>query len=486
MRLFLQKSRHQSVYYFRRKVPLDLRGRFAQSQLYQSLQTCERTSAVIRARRLAASTDNIFDALRKMTDEEFKNSPLGRLIAERRLVRPLKQRIEELEEQLLDSHIAANKQVAELKADNVKTLQALLKDARSESATSEGAASTVTMTIREAADAMLSSGSLKPRSAKRYRSIFEDMGAFLGWTTQMHEVTPARFVQYADHINGSGRADATKRNYITIAGRLFNWAHTREEKIPSMNTTGLKRKRVKPAYMDRAAFTLLEIGALFNNVAANRHLKPHYFWATVAPAFLGCRIEELAQASLANDFKHEAASGAWYLSISEDDTSANKGGKSVKRLSSWRNIPIHSALIRHGFLEYLHAEGAAGADSPFSRHWRPWHDPKTGALIRGHSIVKWGGRQLKQLRQTGLLTTPKTTYFHSMRHTLITHLALAGVAPEWRAALCGQEAEGGVNEAIYSKLRDKIGHLSSIVEAHLGEYVEALDAAVSTPTTLPS
>lgn len=483
MRLFLQKSRHQSVYYFRRKVPLDLRGHLARDQLYQTLHTCERSTAVIRARRLAALTDNIFDALRKMTEEEFKNSPLGRLIAERRQVGPLKQRIEELQEQLLDTRIAASQQIAELKADNIKTLQAVISSVGRETASTDTPVSIVTMTIREAANAMLSSGSIKPRTAKRYRSIFDDMGAFLSWETQMHEVTPARFVQYTDRVNSGKRADATKRNYITIASRLFNWAHARDSRIPTMSTAGLKIKRAKPAFMDRGAFTLQEIGNLFQNVSVNRYKHPHYFWATVAPAFLGCRIEELAQANLATDFKQDAASGVWYLSVNEDDTRPDKGGKSVKRLSSWRNIPIHSALIRHGFLEYLHTEGAAGAESPFSRHWRPWHDPKTGAFIREHSIVKWGGRQLKRLRKAGLVTTAKTTYFHSMRHTLITHLALASVAPEWRAALCGQDAEGGVNEAIYSKLRDKIGHLSSIVESHLAEYVEALDAATLAHST---
>lgn len=487
MRLFLQKSRHQSVYYFRRKVPVDLRQRIGHTQLYRTLRTSDRREAVVAARRLAVLTDTLFDMVRRMSDSDFKNTPLGRVIAVRLATAPLQEQIDQLKEELLDNQVTADKRISDLKADHNATLARLLAEAQAATgvaaATVSSSAAPVasvkkTITIREAVDSMLSSGTVKPRSAKRYKSIFAHLGDFLGWQTQMHEVTAKRFAEYADHVNASSRAIATKGDYVTIAGRLFNWAHVRDPDIPEMRTAGLKAKRTMPAFMARDEFTMDEIGALFQHVAKFRTTKPHRFWATVAPAFMGCRIEELAQADLDTDIKQDAASGVWYLNVSQDDVAPSAGGKSVKKFSSWRNVPIHSALVRHGFIDYLKAEKEAGAKNPFERHWKPWHDKETGGVLRSHSIVKWGSRQLALLRRQGAVRNAKTTYFHSLRHTLITQLALKGIPPEWRAALCGQEAEGGVNEALYAKLRSQISALTTIVEDNLDDYVEHLNSAV--------
>src|SRR3954451_21798167 len=68
---FLQKSRHRTVYYFRRKIPLDLRERLGLTQIYRSLHTCDRKLAAIRARALATRTDLLFMKLRKPKQEDL-------------------------------------------------------------------------------------------------------------------------------------------------------------------------------------------------------------------------------------------------------------------------------------------------------------------------------------------------------------------------------------------------------------------------------
>lgn len=64
--------------------------------------------------------------------------------------------------------------------------------------------------------------------------------------------------------------------------------------------------------------------------------------------------------------------------------------------------------------------------------------------------VKWSGRHIEKLQRHGLITAPKVTYFHSMRHALINNLKQAQVEEALRAALVGHEA-GGINETRYGK-----------------------------------
>src|SRR5687768_7371798 len=100
-RVFLQKSRHKTIYYFRRKVPHDLRARLNTFQIYRSLNTSDRKQAIVMARRLAAWSDQLFLLIRTMSDKDFKDTPLGRLVHERKLVWPMKEEIDSLKEQLL-------------------------------------------------------------------------------------------------------------------------------------------------------------------------------------------------------------------------------------------------------------------------------------------------------------------------------------------------------------------------------------------------
>ncbi len=67
MGAYLQRSRHGTIYYFRRQVPLDLRPRLGAPQLYLSLVTADRPTALFLARRAATLSDELFLNFRTMT-----------------------------------------------------------------------------------------------------------------------------------------------------------------------------------------------------------------------------------------------------------------------------------------------------------------------------------------------------------------------------------------------------------------------------------
>jgi hypothetical protein len=68
--LFLQRSRHGTVFYFRRRVPDDLRAMVGHSYIVKSLSTEERRVAVIRARMFASKTDALFNEWRTMANDD--------------------------------------------------------------------------------------------------------------------------------------------------------------------------------------------------------------------------------------------------------------------------------------------------------------------------------------------------------------------------------------------------------------------------------
>jgi len=67
---FLQKSRHGTIFYFRRRVPLDLRVTVGASVVYKSLLTSDRRDAIVLARALAAKTDELFSGIRDMANKK--------------------------------------------------------------------------------------------------------------------------------------------------------------------------------------------------------------------------------------------------------------------------------------------------------------------------------------------------------------------------------------------------------------------------------
>jgi hypothetical protein len=59
---FLTRSRHGTVYYFRRRVPRELHAAIGKPFLVRSLETTDRRTAIVRARSLAVQSDLIFQS----------------------------------------------------------------------------------------------------------------------------------------------------------------------------------------------------------------------------------------------------------------------------------------------------------------------------------------------------------------------------------------------------------------------------------------
>jgi integrase len=88
------------------------------------------------------------------------------------------------------------------------------------------------------------------------------------------------------------------------------------------------------------------------------------YWFPLLSLFTGMRPKEVFQLHL-EDLK-ESAQGTWYLHITatseDDDAAAPERKKTIKTLTSKRQIPVHPELARLGFLKFVDDQRTASDD----------------------------------------------------------------------------------------------------------------------------
>lgn len=132
------------------------------------------------------------------------------------------------------------------------------------------------------------------------------------------------------------------------------------------------------------------------------------FWLPLMSAFSGARLGELAQLHVADVREQD---GIQYIDINDH----GEDGKSTKSEWSNRIVPIHSEVIKLGFLNFVGAQKSQGSPRLF---------PDIERSSRGHfdHASKWFAKYFKQMNfepdTRGFL--PK---FHSFRHSAIERMS---------------------------------------------------------------
>jgi hypothetical protein len=439
---FLQRSRHGSVFYFRRRVPDDLRILTSQAQIFRSLHTTNRREAIVRARALATGSDRLFTQLRDMAKKEKLHRTDLKLSFELAELGTVEVEAEPHESEALNSALATLVDAA-AKAKASGDARAVAQAGRESQIGRENQGKAVPC-LGDAIEAYIASPHLKPTSARRFAPVLRGFKAFFGSDAKLSAITQSRFAEYAEMITANGRAaDKTKTLYISTAGSFHTWCRSRYDDLPIIATKTLKPRRTTPESEDRAAFSLAELGILVDAVKPMRDSEPHKFWITALSAFTGARLEELAQLDIHKAIDQTEDGRYWYIDITE------AGGGSLKTKASVRKVPLHPALIAAGFPTYVEKLRLAGETRLFPA-WKPRVDRAHGGKKYGHKATRWGGNQLASLRLEGKITRSKLTYFQSMRHALINHMKQAMVEETLRCAIVGHET-GGINQNRYGK-----------------------------------
>jgi integrase len=235
----------------------------------------------------------------------------------------------------------------------------------------------------------------------------------------------------SDFLTALKVSKRTRNNYCDTLNYIFKYAGKRgrfskaEEDNPFHDQRS--KKVGKSSY---SPFTIDELRTLF--AALPREIKPAKHspesalpWVAAVALYTGARLEEIAQLKT-SDVREEGANGATVTIIDVHNGGSNK----LKNESSARFIPVHSELVRAGFLDYVKALKAG---------------PLFPGLVRRESKGGKLGARLGELFRKKLVALKLKRdglCFHSFRHTVATALRRASVLQEDAARVLGHAVEG--------------------------------------------
>ena len=163
-----------------------------------------------------------------------------------------------------------------------------------------------------------------------------------------------------------------------------------------------------------------------------------YYWVPILGCLTGCRLEEICMMRTKDIIK---INGVWVYRIREEGEYGEEETK-VKNPYSERDVPLHSVLVNTlGFVRYVKHITKIGHDRVF--HELP---------VIKNKYQKYVGRFFndRYLKKIGLKPTGRSISFHSMRHSVETHLTNQNVNPRMIDGLQGH-SQKGVGGSVYMK-----------------------------------
>jgi integrase len=261
----------------------------------------------------------------------------------------------------------------------------------------------------------------------------KDLFVKLNTSKPITEYTSTDARKFKDHIvdmnapNGQPLAHGSKLKWFGAVKTLFRLADKNDLLTvnPFSKITLEKPKNAKEAR--REEWEIEELRILFGSPVYTQHKRfragagEAAYWLPVLALYHGFRAGELCQLDAADVLQR---AGIWCLAIrpSHDD---GTGGKSVKTDKSVRFVPLHSAVIALGFLEYLRSIKAKKLFPSIKVDQR-------GSWSEHYS--KWFSRYRKEI---GL--GRRWLDFHSFRHGWKTAARSVGIPKEIHDEITGHE-----------------------------------------------
>ena len=163
-----------------------------------------------------------------------------------------------------------------------------------------------------------------------------------------------------------------------------------------------------------------------------------YYWFPILGIFTGCRLEELCMMRVKDIIKEK---DIWVYSIREEGEYGDEK-TTVKNPYSERDIPLSSVLVDTlGFVRYVDYLKKQGKERVF------WELTKVKDRF-SHNFGRFFNE--RYLKQIGLKNGGRKLSFHSMRHSIETHLTNQNVNPRYIDFLQGH-SQKGIGGSVYMK-----------------------------------
>ncbi len=235
----------------------------------------------------------------------------------------------------------------------------------------------------------------------------------------------------------------SQEKYIRRIATFLRWLRTNDytEIDLDLPIKGVKFAKTR-SNEQRASFTKADLGKLFNSKEYSHglHKQSAHFWVPLIGVFTGARLNEICQL-LVSDIQLDEETKRWVFDINDDKKS--DPNKSLKKPYHARLVPIHKKLIELGFIEFVEQQKK-------SKHKRLFPElPFVSNNNKyGDKLQRWFNRTYTKNCQIKTVNTS----FHSLRHTVITHLVNEKKIDPNRIAIgFGQTPVGGVTQTVYTK-----------------------------------
>lgn len=252
----------------------------------------------------------------------------------------------------------------------------------------------------------------------------------------VENITKRDVVSFKDQLVEEGKSAANIKVKLSRLRTLLNYA-VDNDVIAKNPTDGVKIVDKQRAKDKRREFNKGELAALFNGPVHQEGLRPGggggeaSYWLPLLALYTGARQTELGQLHPDDVFEEtydvgdNDARSAWVVRFVDNP----ERGQKVKTDGSERRVPIHSDLVKLGFLDVASAARSEGRD-------RIFHEIKPtaeGELMGSWS--KWFGRYRRTLGVSG-----KDTPFHSFRHSFKHYARACNLDKAVNDAITGHES----------------------------------------------
>jgi integrase len=198
------------------------------------------------------------------------------------------------------------------------------------------------------------------RTALRADRVVREFTRLQG-TLTVQAITRKHCIAFRDALRDEGQSIPNTNIYTDMLGTLFSVAYNRDL-IQNNPAKGLSLKDPTPKVMKRKPFDVDALTKVLGSPIYSEGKRPvggageAAYWLPLLALFTGARLEELGQLA-PEDVREEAYEdvdgekvSVWVISITDEGE-----GQGLKNEGSRRRIPVHSELIRLGFIEFAHS-----------------------------------------------------------------------------------------------------------------------------------
>lgn len=259
---------------------------------------------------------------------------------------------------------------------------------------------------------------------RRVRDVLMHLPAHSSKKKETRDLSIAEAAEVGKKLNIAPMSKTTANGYLSDLSAFFKWA-VREDYLDKNPAEALTvGKSTTLQHRKRRSFTKEELVRIFNAPIYKgckddergyakpgpNIIKRSRYWVPLISLWTGMRLGEICQLEIADVAMHDGVPcivTVWDAGDEDTDHSSEEEFvRSRKSKAAARSIPIHSDLVRMGFLEFVEEKRECGTIRLF-----PEIKPDSLGYLSGN-YSKWFARFLAKV---GVKTSRNC--FHSFRHT---------------------------------------------------------------------